>query len=981
MLIPRLILAVCVCATAYGATFGRVVAIGGQASDLALDEARGVLYVANFTANRIEIVSLADLTVQRSMNVAAQPGSISLSPDGRYLLVAHFGNYEAPNSPNNALTLIDLTTSQRQTFGLGAAPLGVAFGIDGRALIVTATEFMSFDPETGATHSVGTVSGVVANALPQPPATAPTQIVATSVHRSADGIFIYGVTNTFQFQYNSSTGVLRAGNYTSSPELGPRAVSVNRDGSMWIAGWSLNDANFSLISQIPNVTGALNIGTVQIDAQRNLLYAQYDEVGSTNGPNLIVADLPSLTIRERFHLAENLSGKSVMSGDWTTMYALSDSGVTVLPVGRLNEFPRVRSESRQVLFRGNACDRSALSQEIVITSDGGPADFSISVDNPAVQVSPSRGTTPATVRLMASMGAFSGAKGTSGAVLTIRSSAAINHIATVPVLVNSKEPDQRGSIIPIAGKPVDILADPNRDRFFVLRQDTNEVLVFDGNNFTQVAALPTFNTPKSMTITFDRRWLLIGCDNSQLINVYDLETLEQDRPIRIGDYVQSIAASANAILAATRAAGGGDNQIHRIDFANRRSSPLRTLGVFQNKIVTDTVMVASNNGRAILIAQSDGNLMLYDAVQDTFTVSRKQAQPLVGPYAASSFSRFVVGDALLNASLVPERRFETESGKSAGFAFLDNATGFRFTAPSATSPGVLQRVDLATGGGIRPTRTSEAPLLPGADSVFSRTLTPLSNRNAIVALTASGLTVFPWEYDAATVPPRIDRVVNAADLSTNIAPGGLISVFGGSLSPVSQATSQIPLPTALAESCLTVNGVPVPMILASPERINAQLPFTIEGTTTFVLHTPAGVSDNFNVTVLTAAPGIFRTVLNGSDVPTVIRQKNNQIATASNPVRRNEYLTIFATGLGRTNPAIEAGVPAPPGTLSTTVVPPTVTIGGVPVEVPFAGLVPNEIGIYQLNIRTNGLIPTGMSVPLQITQGSAKTSVNIRVVD
>src|SRR3954447_5926987 len=55
------------------ATFGRVVPIGGHASDLALDESRGVVYVANFTANRIEVMSTADFSIQRSMNVAPQP--------------------------------------------------------------------------------------------------------------------------------------------------------------------------------------------------------------------------------------------------------------------------------------------------------------------------------------------------------------------------------------------------------------------------------------------------------------------------------------------------------------------------------------------------------------------------------------------------------------------------------------------------------------------------------------------------------------------------------------------------------------------------------------------------------------------------------------------------------------------------------------------------------------------------------------------
>src|SRR5712692_2737734 len=92
-------LAVCLANAAWGATFGKVVSIGGHASDLALDEARGVLYIANFTANRIEVMSLASNSIQTSINVAAQPSSLSLSPDGRYLVIAHFGNSAAPGSP------------------------------------------------------------------------------------------------------------------------------------------------------------------------------------------------------------------------------------------------------------------------------------------------------------------------------------------------------------------------------------------------------------------------------------------------------------------------------------------------------------------------------------------------------------------------------------------------------------------------------------------------------------------------------------------------------------------------------------------------------------------------------------------------------------------------------------------------------------------------------------------------------------------
>src|SRR5580765_8422966 len=90
------------------ATFGAVVPIGGHASDIALDESRGVLYIANFTANRIEVMSTADYSVQRSMNVAAQPGALSLSPDSKFLLVAHYGSLSPADPSRNAITLINL---------------------------------------------------------------------------------------------------------------------------------------------------------------------------------------------------------------------------------------------------------------------------------------------------------------------------------------------------------------------------------------------------------------------------------------------------------------------------------------------------------------------------------------------------------------------------------------------------------------------------------------------------------------------------------------------------------------------------------------------------------------------------------------------------------------------------------------------------------------------------------------------------------
>ena len=74
----KAILAASIATAAWGGTFGKVVSIGGEASDLALDPTRGVLYIANFTANRIDVMSLASNTIQTSINVAAQPNSIAI---------------------------------------------------------------------------------------------------------------------------------------------------------------------------------------------------------------------------------------------------------------------------------------------------------------------------------------------------------------------------------------------------------------------------------------------------------------------------------------------------------------------------------------------------------------------------------------------------------------------------------------------------------------------------------------------------------------------------------------------------------------------------------------------------------------------------------------------------------------------------------------------------------------------------------------
>jgi uncharacterized protein (TIGR03437 family) len=983
--------------TAWAATFGTVVPIGGQGSDLALDEPRGVLYIANFTANLIEQMSLKDNSIHTSISVAAQPGALALSQDDQYLVIAHYGAWTSAAQSANALTIIHLPDFAQRVFSLSSPPLGVAFGADGQALVVTTTAFLLLNPSTGATSTLGTISDVTAHMLPVQPPNFPTQIVAASMAASGDGWHMYGLTDTFQFSYDVQSHWIGVWAYTSTPTMGPRVLSVNQDGSSYTAGWALFNAPGNMVAQFANPSGALNIGSTVIDSAAGLIYAQIPQavaavVSTSTTPPPAVPPAPpvleivaadNLTLNQTLQLPENLAGRAVLDSAGAIMYSISDSGVLVMPVGQLQNQHRVQATQEDLVFRGSQCNPGPTVQQLTIVDpSGGHTDFQLTASVPGVSITPSRGTTPATVTVQVDPNAFQSQTGTSVASISIQSSSAVNVPNPVRVLVNNAAPDMRGTFVDVPGVLADVLADPARDRFYVLRQDQNQVLVFDGSTMAQIAILRTSNTPIQMAMSFDNRYLLIGHDNSQMAYVYDLDSLQESAPIvfPFGHYPKSIAASGNAILAACRVAGPV-NTIDTVDLFSRTAQTWSSLGIWQNSINVNTMLAASPNGASILAVMADGNVMLYEASGNTFTSSRQDFTALQGAYAASSLNQYVVDDHMLDASLVPIMTVGLDQDPTSGFAFMGRQ-GLRTMAPASGATGVIERVDVGGGDAISSTHMVEAPLMGSPGAVFTRTLAPLANGNAIISLTTSGFTVLASQYDAAVAPPQITSVVNAGDFSQAMAPGGLISVFGSQLSPVNMATNQLPLPTALGDSCLTVNGTPVPMLFVSPQQINAQLPYNAAGDETLVLYTPGGVSNNYDLTLTSDAPSVFLSGVAGPEtgIATVVRTANNQLVTPTNPINPGDQIVIYATGLGATSPPVQAGVPAPSRPLAVVIDTPVVTLGGVALTIGYAGLAPGEVGVYQINAGVPRSVAPGMSVPLTITQSGGATSMNVRVV-
>ena len=150
-----------------------------------------------------------------------------------------------------------------------------------------------------------------------------------------------------------------------------------------------------------------------------------------------------------------------------------------------------------------------------------------------------------------------------------------------------------------------------------------------------------------------------------------------------------------------------------------------------------------------------------------------------------------------------------------------------------------------------------------------------------------------------------------------------------------------------------------------------------------VLRTAGGVSQGLSLTVQPGAPSVFRDGVAGpqTGIATIVRAKNNQLVTLSNPIHPNDQIVIYATGLGTVTPVVQDGEGAPASPPSTADALPAVTLGSDALSVEWAGLVPGQVGVYQIDAKVPFKVTTGFNVPLVISQGSVSTTVLVRVVN
>ena len=342
----------------------------------------------------------------------------------------------------------------------------------------------------------------------------------------------------------------------------------------------------------------------------------------------MVVTSSNLTLQERLQLPENLAGKSVLSSDSNTLYAISESGVTVLPVGSLAQQPQVVAQQEDLVFRGSFCNPGVSTQQLTIVDPGGNnTPFSISSDTAGVSVSPAG-------RRHAGRGDGGGGSlgfrrikpGTVAAHLTIqsghghqrhseRSGAGQQRRRRIRWAASSTSPERSPTSWPTRCSTSSTS----------LRSDKNEVLVFDGTNYSQIADAAD-RQPADHHGHFLRSAISAG-RKSGIANRQRIRSRHAASPPRPSfcRRVSSPIRSPPPPTPRLRRAATTTARIHilQLDIPSGTGTELPTLGVFTNITNANTVMTASQNGSSIFIAQADGTVYLYDANSNSFTVSRQ----------------------------------------------------------------------------------------------------------------------------------------------------------------------------------------------------------------------------------------------------------------------------------------------------------------------------------------------------------------------
>ncbi len=225
--------------------------------------------------------------------------------------------------------------------------------------------------------------------------------------------------------------------------------------------------------------------------------------------------------------------------------------------------------------------------------------------------------------------------------------------------------------------------------------------------------------------------------------------------------------------------------------------------------------------------------------------------------------------------------------------------------------------------------------------------------------------------------PVLPAFLGKAGFSSNM----YVEIYGSNFSQASRLWGGADFdgpnaPTSLDGVSVTVNGKPAYVYYISPGQININVPDdTATGEVAIQVTTPAGASDPVMVTRSRISPTLLTTpafqiggkqyvVALTPDFLAYIGRPNMIPGVTFVAPKPGDTISIYALGLGPTNPSTQAGVAAAQN--ADVMLPLELKIGGVPATVSFKGLLQGTIGLYQINAVIPNVAPGDQPIELTV---------------
>jgi uncharacterized protein (TIGR03437 family) len=335
---------------------------------------------------------------------------------------------------------------------------------------------------------------------------------------------------------------------------------------------------------------------------------------------------------------------------------------------------------------------------------------------------------------------------------------------------------------------------------------------------------------------------------------------------------------------------------------------------------------------------------------------------------ASSQARFTTGNAIDTAATVQgSTNWLAVAAESAGsFAF---GSTYRIVVNS----GALAEGDYA------------------GQIVTSRS--PAANENRTIPVTLKVTSFSRLEAAQANTPVAFfGGVVNNATFEPDLqAPGGIAAVFGDGFATGTPAQpTTLPLPTEVESTRVLVNDKAAPLYYVSANQINFQVPYDTPTGTAIVRVERGGQRGNpVSMQIGRSSPRLLRLTVNDHGI--AVNQDGSfpiprTPGLNSRPARVGETLTMYAIGFGQTDPPVQSGAAAPvsplgnaPGRFRVLFGTPGPFAGPIEVTPLYAGLTPNFVGLYQVNVTIPENAPRGNAVPVSLVSDEDGTSNRVTI--